>query len=1292
MAKRDRKSKKVKDTLRALVRRLTNAKAAPKLQEFLENTYLKPSKGPPIHKYNVAIQKLRRILKSSGTKQYTQRMFDSMALVENDEDIADVDEDEVEAPNEPVRLEPLSAVMEFWQIDKRTKALHKYEIGVTSRAALEFLSKNADKLALGDDEAMRVATLALQDKSSNNNSSQGADVIRDWILNNTFDTDNDHAVFTDFLKLLKLDDHKGWQILSDFAGSGSMLCLQIREQGTDGIPLELETIRFRRLRDAAVERYLASSHIVYDVAHDANSFSSLLRQPKTWPYPDLQASCMAQVIVSRVPGVAMNDVCKQVFGKEWDGHHDLELTVQQASDFLERKGIVLELYNLRDELIFRSAENGLTFKSTLRLIYHNEHVFECDNIKSFIAKVSSSSSTANALMPNNLPKLATVQQTPTSSTSVFAFDEAGVVEAILKSDQEHVSRINILFGHDLNDLARNLLRSGFTPHMAVQNGATVTSMTLPGIRLPKSERVVTVRIASVCTVAGDNGTSSLLSLSECQEFSKMEQRFESIIMNNGTISRFNPSVERIFNSPASIRVLVGRIIDVDDKERTEALDFTKFYAACLRDAPFLPVISSFSEFRAIQSGDNIDFSSLLVVRVKSYHPVYTTSETLMYGNEYYAIKDKVSLEPVAKLYVVPVPNKTRNFIDTFFRDNPLDVRMKKAIVVKAIGKLGKRCNERRSSFTFKNINDALEFKCKHPGGSLVRFDNGTWIYNLSVRRRLVEHFRPIHEMVLGMARIKMFQLYERLITAGATVVGFKTDCVYVRNTPTDLVGLHDDAVGSLKYISSAKPPCNRMKRSCVFVDPVCYHEPIPPERIMLTATQEFDNEFVNECIKPRTLVLGAAGTGKSRAAIHYALHVHGPGGVLVVTAWNEQALRAKQHYPNVTAITLHKLLGMGVDNSHNFGRPYDLNGVRCIIFDEIFLHTHRSLMLIKQFVEEHAIPVLATGDEKQLESIGDCVDNTHKLKLLTSGTLFTRLMWLRVNKRIRADHLVRLQAFEEDLMVKKMSVDEVIRKHFPNQLVNNIPVGVKRAISFLNSSAFTINKMIHEFQRRGRPHPKMYWTLANGITYVPGDKLICKVQFNNGVRVYINHAYVLKGRNRQGMFRLVDILDSKADVFVDADQLIEKFSLSYCTTCHAMQGDRIDEDYIISDTALPVVTRQWLYSAVTRTGDMDKVFFLTEDLSEQNKMNECKMMVHGYKVQDVVRFGKGCLKDAEYITEDDINTMYRESGGQCRGCRAFMTFEKHSQTKATVDRIDNALPHIRTNCQLLCKLCNSTKR
>ena len=76
------------------------------------------------------------------------------------------------------------------------------------------------------------------------------------------------------------------------------------------------------------------------------------------------------------------------------------------------------------------------------------------------------------------------------------------------------------------------------------------------------------------------------------------------------------------------------------------------------------------------------------------------------------------------------------------------------------------------------------------------------------------------------------------------------------------------------------------------------------------------------------------------------------------------------------------------------------------------------------------------------------------------------------------------------------------------------------------------------------------------------------------------------------------------DTHTHTHTLDKHFRYVYCTTCHSAQGASIDGQTMIHEwDKKHLVTREWIWCALTRSADFSKVRFV-KSVASQNELNE----------------------------------------------------------------------------------------
>jgi ATP-dependent exoDNAse (exonuclease V) alpha subunit len=379
---------------------------------------------------------------------------------------------------------------------------------------------------------------------------------------------------------------------------------------------------------------------------------------------------------------------------------------------------------------------------------------------------------------------------------------------------------------------------------------------------------------------------------------------------------------------------------------------------------------------------------------------------------------------------------------------------------------------------------------------------------------------------------------------------------------------------------------------------------------------------------------------KSANATKYSKNKFKKDEILVVVPTNSMAKRFMAEY-QLNAVTYHRFKGEDI-HEDSTAKAYDINGIKCILFDEILLLKHSQLIKVSKFMDAHPdIEFLATCGAEQLPAINDPVDVDMKLRYLMSPRLFPNVIQLKINKRVDPGDRERLEAVLHDLLEAKHSGKQalinVIQKHFKDQMVTDLDdmktKSITKALSYYTESRDLLNKHINTYYQHSKHNYKHIVLSEDGSRYYYGQKLVVRdsILSKEGVKLHPNYEYTIKEMN-QKQFTLEDVLDGKT-ITIEKKQVDKHFAFSFCNTVHSSQGDSINQAYVIADWKGKWSCDKWLYTAITRTRSLKNVWFLEENLlsavDSRKRMHE---LISGYKDQD--KKAKRVYREEDYITVD----------------------------------------------------------
>jgi len=142
----------------------------------------------------------------------------------------------------------------------------------------------------------------------------------------------------------------------------------------------------------------------------------------------------------------------------------------------------------------------------------------------------------------------------------------------------------------------------------------------------------------------------------------------------------------------------------------------------------------------------------------------------------------------------------------------------------------------------------------------------------------------------------------------------------------------------------------------------------------------------------------------------------------------------------------------------------------------------------------------------------------------------------------------------------------------------------------------------------------------------------------------------------------------------------------------------IDEKYTIFDCDAPHVNRNFVWTAITRSTDMKNISIFKMNVYKASALEKSKRKqyfenkIKGYVEQDK-KAGRE-IDDKNYIDWDWLSDQFEKQGGLCSMCQnPFEVVLRNGNVVSNVsaDRIDNKKCHLKTNCDLKCVKCNTSK-
>ena len=361
---------------------------------------------------------------------------------------------------------------------------------------------------------------------------------------------------------------------------------------------------------------------------------------------------------------------------------------------------------------------------------------------------------------------------------------------------------------------------------------------------------------------------------------------------------------------------------------------------------------------------------------------------------------------------------------------------------------------------------------------------------------------------------------------------------------------------------------------------------------------------------------------------------------------------------------------------------YDHSQYNVIFFDEIYMTNLFIYSKVLHFIEkkENKI-IIGAGDTKQLEPINDLTNTQPHDKYADQciNKMFKYNIYLKICKRVGEKDRLILDELYDDFWIKQLPIREIIKKYFRfTKEINKTDM----SIAYTNDRCKYVSNEVRK-------------QLGYTGSYVVGEELIRRLYLKqDGAKFNANIRYKILYIN--GSKITIENIKDKKKHTLDEETLYKHFRYGYCATCHSCQGASIKNNITIHEwQRTKLVSREWLWTALTRATDFKNVSFYQnveaeQDLQEQKLRKYLSNKIEGYKQQDI-KAGRDLNLD-NYVDVDFCMERLRGTCGKC-GCDFYIETKKGViNSNFTCQRVDNSFSHSKDNCIAYCDYCNCSSK
>ena len=754
--------------------------------------------------------------------------------------------------------------------------------------------------------------------------------------------------------------------------------------------------------------------------------------------------------------------------------------------------------------------------------------------------------------------------------------------------------------------------------------------------------------------------------------------------------------------------------NVDVKTLCE-IDRTKAFTWAFIQIKEIPVFSEFDDWKAWDD-TKIEKLNLYMVQVYSSNIFFNKKYNLVYGKFLKKmIENKTELKIIC--YKKPYYIHKVNYSDVVDELNQTvlsddieeDKSNKKRIANITFGMLEKSNNTAQRSYIFNSLREAIHYQ-RQSGGRIYAIQEETviheidehdneettkkegeklYILNVTDKTKLLNGFRFIKEMLLQYHNFSMYEAYNKLVENNIKVYSVKSDAFtiheddltrvmgkpnhFIKSYRTGILQFEAGTIGNWRLTNKSVnfPTCQyKFKHNDLIEIPVYENEPID-------VVDEFDTETIcNQIIQQNPVIIRAKFAGSGKSYIGQYFKKLGKN-VLFVVPHN----RLSQEIDG-EATTYNMFFRIPVHKGDDLPE-FDHSDFDVIFFDEIYMtnrHIYKKVLHFKYQYEGRKI-IIGAGDTKQLEPIND-LTNTQPHDSYADqcmDKIFKYNMYLKICKRVGEKDRITLDKLYDDFWIHKLPIRDIIKKYF--RFTNKINK-TDMNIAYTNDRCRYVSDEVRK-------------KLGYKNTYEVGEEIICRLYLKeNGQKFNVNIRYKILCIN--GSIITIENIKDKKKHTLDEETLYKHFRYGYCATCHSCQGASIKNNITIHEWQRSrLVSREWLWTAITRATDFNNVSFYEnteaeQDRVEQKLMNYFKNKIEAYKQQDR-KAGRELNLD-NYVDVDFCMDRMNGTCGKC-GCDFYFETKKGNiNSNFSCQRVDNNFSHTKDNCIAYCVDCNCASK
>lgn len=807
---------------------------------------------------------------------------------------------------------------------------------------------------------------------------------------------------------------------------------------------------------------------------------------------------------------------------------------------------------------------------------------------------------------------------------------------------------------------------------------------------------------------------------------KMKTELKELLINHRLRSNYNSDLKTLLSPHrANLKCILPNVrLPNDSSTKYVAIDMRRAYCTILEDMPWVGVFNESDEY-VVYNNQPILEHNIYLVKVKSQTIFMSDKYIYCFGCnliQYIEMTEHntsnftvLGFMRPSRIEQIDVTDYLTELYKTVFdADNKeKNDKLIKDIVNTTIGNTGRRSISEKScqigtlkdmeliranSTTLGSIYCISSDKCE-PWNKLFMFKS-------NAKKELISGFYTIQAFIYDRMRLILYELYHLIETrCNVTVYGVNTDSVFIKASDVPKV----KEVFKHKFdVDETKPlgmlgqwkleynkylPKERMKP--LKADKINIHQSILETKMdYIVKTVEFTREQEQDpkCepivgyIKSlwaaeynSAIQINAFGPGMGKSYLCNKLREQfAPEESLFVSPTN--ALIQQFKNGDLAAVTACGLLNLfpcnGQLHQSKENNKIIKPNLKFVIFDEILLNP---ILVINQFVtfmkNNPQIKFACTIGATQLQ--GREKHNTKNLikyKLRILNRYFPTEVLLKVSQRGNGeicDWMVSSEFAKTSKKDKIKCLNLVYNKFKTVDNLSEIPDDFRFALCHTNAEKEAWIKLM--ISRHTEANASF------GVYRVCKQHKAISVATKKSIEIKNACIYTLKGKTEDGL--RVILAQDKLEHTVTLEEFKQFYHIDVAMTIYCSQGSTIDKKYVIFGLNSYYATKALMCVALSRGVSIDNILIYTGRIHSEEYKLQNRIESHIWADKKA-----GRSVDIENYVDKEWVSEELAKNETCRLCRVLLTADNFS-----IDRTDNKLCHVKSNCKIICRYCNVAK-